>query len=131
MTSQLLDMDQRKFHDWSTSARPPLSYLHPSKKIMPRSGHITFVAVNIHTHTCLYFYDWIKKISPYFSTGETDYFWNHKGTYYDNMPSVWKNMTLIKQIEVMYITDLFVTKNPDGKSSRTREIIFLSFIFCP
>ena len=56
----------------------------------------SFVAVNLHPHHRLYFSDWIKKIAPSVKTGETEYFLNHEGSYYDAMPSFWKEMTVIK-----------------------------------
>ena len=56
----------------------------------------SFVAVNLHPHHRLSFSFWVKKIAPAVRTVETAYFRNHKGCYYDAMPSVWKNMTVIK-----------------------------------
>ena len=55
-----------------------------------------FVAVNLHPHHHLYFSEWINNIVPAVKTGERFYFQNHKGYYYDIMPYVWKNMTVIK-----------------------------------
>ena len=51
-------------------------------------GWTTSVAVNLHPHRRLYFSDWTKKIAPAVKTGETEYFRNHEGSYYDAMPSV-------------------------------------------
>ena len=53
-------------------------------------GWTTSVAVNLHPHCRLYFFDQTKKIAPAVKTGETEYFRNHEGSYYDAMPSVWK-----------------------------------------
>ena len=35
---------------------------------------------------------WINNISPAVDTGETSYFRNHEGSYYDAMSYFWKNM---------------------------------------
>ena len=55
-----------------------------------------FVSVNLHPHNRFYFSDCIKKIAPYVNMGETEYFRNHEGSYYDAMPYVWENRTVIK-----------------------------------
>ena len=47
---------------------------------------------------------------------ETEYFWTHGGSYYDDKSYVWKNMTLIKEREIMSIIDRFAAYNPHGKS---------------
>ena len=75
------------------------------------------------------FPDWIKKISPAVKTGETAYFCNHEGSYYDAMPSLWKNMSVPVQIEVMCIIDRFFREVPPGKSPLTKQMYRLSFIF--
>ena len=54
----------------------------------------SFVAINLHPHHHMTFHDCIKKISTAVKTGETAYFRNHEGSYYDAMPSVWKNMSV-------------------------------------
>ena len=51
---------------------------------------------NLHPHRRLSFAGLIKKIVLAVKMGETLYFWNHKGSYYNSMPSVCKNMTVIK-----------------------------------
>ena len=66
------------------------------------------------------FTDWIKNISLAVNTGETAYFRNHEGSYYDYMPSVWKNMSLPIQIQIMCIIDCFVEDDPPGKSPWTK-----------
>ena len=76
----------------------------------------SFVAVNLHPHFQLSISVWIKKIAPSVKTVETAYFRNHEGSSYDVMPSVWKNMTVIKRREVMYFIDRFTAKTPHGKS---------------
>ena len=65
----------------------------------------SFVAFNIHPHHRLYFSGLIKDISPAVDTGETAYFWNYKGSYYDAIPSVWEKVTVIKQRELLYVID--------------------------
>ena len=60
--------------------------------------------------------------------GEAEYFCNRKGYYYGTMPSVWKNVTVIKQRYVIYIIDRFTTEIPSGKSPWTKQNI-LSLVF--
>ena len=49
----------------------------------------SFVAVNLHSHHRLSFYGWIKNIAPAVNTGETAYFCNNEGSYYDAIFYVW------------------------------------------
>ena len=58
----------------------------------------SFVDVNLHPHHRLHFYIWTKNIYPDVNMGETAYFRNHEGSYYDAMPYTWKNITMIKII---------------------------------
>ena len=60
--------------------------------------------------------DWMKNISPAVNKGETEYFRNREGSYYDAMPYVSKNMYLPVQRWVMCIIDCFVGVNPPVKS---------------
>ena len=83
----------------------------------------SFVAVNLHPHRCLSFSDWIKKIAKSVKTGETAYFHNHEGSYYDVMPYIWKNMTLIKKIETKSIIGRFSVDTPRSKSLWTKKNI--------
>ena len=76
----------------------------------------SFVSVNLHPHHRLDFTGWIKKIAPAVKAVNTEYFWNHKGSYYDDIPSVRKNMTVIKRREAMYVIDSFTAETPHGKS---------------
>ena len=62
-----------------------------------------FVSVNLHPHHFMTFPDWIKNISPAVKTGETEYFLNHEGSYYDAMPYLWKNMSVPIKRELMCI----------------------------
>ena len=68
----------------------------------------SFVAVNLHPHHHLSFSDWIKNIALAVKTGDTAYFRNNKGSYYDAMPSVWKKMSSPVQREVMCIIERIV-----------------------
>ena len=81
----------------------------------------SFVAVNLHPHHRMTFPDWIKEISPAVKTRKTAYFHNHEGSYYDDMPSIWKKMYVPVQREVMCIIDLFFRKAPPGESPWTKE----------
>ena len=81
----------------------------------------SFVAINLHPHHRMTFPDWIKKISPAVKTGETAYFRNHEGSYYDVMPSLWKNMYVTVRREVMCIIDRFFREAPPGESPWTKE----------
>ena len=55
------------------------------------------------------------------NTGETAYFRNHEGSYYDAMPSLWKNMSVPVRREVMCIIDRFFKEAPPGKSPWKRQ----------
>ena len=76
----------------------------------------SFVAVKLYSDYWDFFPEWIKNIVPDVKTGETYYFWNHEGYYYDSILYVWKKMTVIIRIEVMYVIYFFTAKNPHGKS---------------
>ena len=67
------------------------------------------------------FHDCIKNIPPAVKTGETAYFQKHEGSYYYAMPSVWKNMSIPVQREVMCIIERFFDVAPTGKSPWTKE----------
>ena len=56
----------------------------------------SFVSVNLHPNHRLSFSDWIKNIALTVQMGDTAPFWNHDRSYYDSMPAVCKNMTVIK-----------------------------------
>ena len=64
-----------------------------------------FIYVNIHPHHRLSFPDWINNIAPAIKTGEIAYFRNHRrgGSYYDDIPSLCKFMTVINWIEVILL----------------------------
>ena len=68
---------------------------------------------------------------PDVKTGETAKLTNHKGSYYYVIPYIWKNTTVIKQREVMSITDCFYDETPHGKTLWTNQFFGLSFIFLP
>ena len=61
---------------------------------------------------------------------EAVYFRNHKGTYYDAIQYLWKNITLIKLRDITSIIDYFSADNPHGKSLLTNHNVFfvISFI---
>ena len=92
-TRQILDLARRKFHgqinEWHLIMVISTSIQNISAKVWTDY----FIAVNLHTHHRMTFPDWIKKISPAVKTGETAYFRNHEGSYYDAMPSLWKKMS--------------------------------------
>ena len=90
----------------------------------------SFISINLHTHHRLYFYGWIKNIEPAVKTGKTSYFRNHEGSYYDAMPSVWKNMTVIKRREAMYVIDPFTAETPHVNSLWEKKFL-LSFNLPP
>ena len=87
-----------------------------------------FVAANLNTHHRLSFSGWTRNIAPDVKIGETAYFRNQEGSYYDDMPYVWKNMTVIKRREVVYVIDCFTVDNPHGKSLWTKKM-FVSHYF--
>ena len=63
---------------------------------------------------------WIKNILPAVKTGETSYFCNHEGSYYDAMPSVCKNMYVPVRREVLCLIGLFFEDNLLGKFPWTK-----------
>ena len=67
-----------------------------TEKISSKVWIDSFVPLNLNPHHRMNFTDLINKIAPAVNTGETVYFRYHKGSYYDAMPSVLKNMTVIK-----------------------------------
>ena len=90
----------------------------------------SFVAINLHHHHRMPFPDWIKKISPDVKTGETAYFRNHEVSYYDSMPSLWKNMSVPVRREVICIIDRFFKEALPGKSPRKRRKNVSRWFFC-
>ena len=72
----------------------------------------SFVAINLHPHHRMTFLDWIKKISPAVKTGETEFFLNYEGSYYDAMPYFWKKIYVPVLREVMCIIDRFFKDAP-------------------
>ena len=90
----------------------------------------SFVSINLHLHHCLYFAIWINSIVPSFNTGGKDFLGGFKGSYYDSMPFLFKNITVIKLIEVMSIIDRFFAETPDGKSPWMKQnILYLIRFF--
>ena len=78
------------------------------------------------------FYDWIKKISPAVKTGETAYFRNREGSYYDTMPYVWKNMSAPVRRYLMFIIDFFFKEAPPVKYPWTKQnVLSLVRFFSP
>ena len=67
------------------------------------------------------FHDCINKISPAVKTVEIAYFRNHEGSYYDDMPYVWKKMYVPVRREVMCIIDRFFKEDPPGESPWTKK----------
>ena len=53
----------------------------------------SFFAVNLHLRHHMTFHECINNISPAVKKGETAYFLNHEGSYYDAMSYFWKNMS--------------------------------------
>ena len=104
---QLLDLARRKFHGWINQWQLIMLIFTAIQNISSKVWTYSFVAVNLHPHHRMTFPDWIKKISPDVNTGETEYFRNHEGSYYDSMPSLWKNMYVHVRREVMCIIDRF------------------------
>ena len=102
-TRQLLDLAQRKIHRRINQFQIIMIISTAIQNIPAKILTDSFVAVNLHLRHRLYFSLWIGKIAPDVKTGETAYFRNHEGSYYGAIPYVWKNMTVIKIREVMYV----------------------------
>ena len=95
--------------------------LYSHRKIPDKVWTDSFVAVNLHLNLCMIFPDLIKFISPAVKMGDTSYFRNHEGSYYDTMPYIWKQMYVPVRREVMCIIDRFFEEAPPGKSLWTKE----------
>ena len=106
-TRQLLDLARRKVHVWVTQWKLIMVISTAIQNIYAKVWIDSFVAVNLHPHHPMTFPDWIKKISPAVKTGDTAYFRNHEGSYYDAMPSLWKKMSVPVRRELMCIIDRF------------------------
>ena len=75
------------------------------------------------------FPDWIKQISPAVKMGETSYFQNHEGLYYDAIPYVWKKMRVPVLRDFICIIDCFVEEAPPGKSLWTKDFVSHFILF--
>ena len=73
----------------------------------------------------------IKKVPLAVNTGDAEHFQSHEGSHYDDILSLWKNMYVPVQREVMFIFDRFVEETPPGKYPWTKEFFCLSFLFSP
>ena len=100
-TKQLLELARQKVHGRINQWQIILIISIAIQNIPAKVWTDYFVAVNLHPHHRLYFSDCIKNIEPAVKTGETAYFRNHEGSYYDAMPFFWKKMTVIKRIYVL------------------------------
>ena len=109
-TIQLLELAWRKFRGRITQWKLTMVISTAIQNIPAKVFTDYFFSVNLHPHHRIIFHDWVKKISPDFMTGETEYFQNHEGSYYDAMSSVWKNMSVPIRIEIMCIIDRFVKR---------------------
>ena len=115
-TSQILEMARKKAQARINQWQPNMIITTDIQNISGKVWTDSFVAVNLHPHHCLSFDDWVENISSSLKTGETDYFWNNKWSYYDAMSSVWKKMTVTNEKEVISVIDCFITETPDGES---------------
>ena len=93
-TRDILDLARRKVHVRINQWQLIMVISTAIQNISAEVWTDYFVDVNLHPHHCMKFPDWIKKISPAVKTGETSYFCNHEGSYYDAMPSLWKKMSV-------------------------------------
>ena len=93
-TMHLLELSQHKVHGRINQWQLIMIISTAIQNIPAKIWTDSFVAVNLHPHHHMAFHDWIKKISRAIKTGETAYFGNHEGSYYDVMPSIWKKMSV-------------------------------------
>ena len=70
-TRQILYMVRRKVHVQINQWQIIMIIYTDIHNIYSKVWTYSFVAVNLHLHHCLYFSDWIKKISPSVNTVET------------------------------------------------------------
>ena len=128
-TRQILELARRKVYGCINQWQIIMIISTDIPNIAAKFWTDSFVAVNLHPHHRMTFPGWIKKISPAVKTGETTYFQNHEGSYYDAMPSVCENMCVPIQREVMCIIYLFFKENPPGKSPRKKEFFSIVCFF--
>ena len=114
-TRQILELVRWKVHGRINKWQLIMIISTAIQKITDKVCTYYFVDVNFHPFHHLSFSGWIKKIEPDVKMGETTYLWNYEGSYYDSMPSAWKNMTVIKRIEVLYVIYYFNVETPDGE----------------
>ena len=87
-TRQLVELSQWKVHGQINWWHIIMTIYTAIQTIPAKVWTNYFVAVNIHPHHRMMFHDWIKNISPDVNIGETAYFPNHEGSYYNVMSSV-------------------------------------------
>ena len=121
-TKQLLELVRQKVHGQINQWHLIMIISIAIQDIPAKVCTDSFVAVNLYPRHRITFHEWIKNISPAVKTGETAYFRNHEGSYYDSMSSVWKNMYIPVQRDVMCIIECFVEEAAPGKSPWTKEM---------
>ena len=126
--SQLLELERQKVRVWINQWQLIMIISTATQKIPSKFWTDSFVAVNPHPRHHLSISGWIKNIAPAVKTGETEYFRNYTGYYYDAMPSIWRNIAVIKIREVMYVIDHFTTDTHHGKYPWTKKIYLIYFV---
>ena len=89
----MLELARRMINDQINQWQLIMIIYTATQKIPDKVCTDYFVAINLHPRHRMTFPYWIKNISPVIKMGETAYFRNHEGSYYDAMPSVWKKMS--------------------------------------
>ena len=116
MTSQLLLMAWCKVCDHINQWQLIMIFSTDIQYIYDKVYIYSFFDFNLHPHHGLHFSECIKKLALDVKTGGTSYFWNHEEPYYNYMTSIWKNIIVIKQRQLMSVIDQFVTENPYFRS---------------
>ena len=83
---------------WTYKPMPDhYDHLHRHLKASSKPWTYYFFYFNLNPNPCLYFSECINKIELAVNMGDTYYFFNQKGSYYDDILYMWKNMISIKQ----------------------------------
>eukprot|EP00957_Ditylum_brightwellii_P152444 11604664-Ditylum_brightwellii.AAC.1 len=101
-------------------------------KALPESlWEKSFIMVNQHPQYFISSEDWIKKIYDKVKTGETKYMGTNEDSYYDEMPTVWKNMPIKMCHRVLSIIDDF-SKHTEEQSINVwmKESCLLLLPYC-
>ena len=88
VTRQILYMVCHKVNGWTNQWQLVMIISTSIQNISAKLCTDSFVATNIHPNHYYYFSYLIKNIAPYLDMGDTYYFSNYKGSYYNSITSI-------------------------------------------